>query len=90
MNKGTIRPETEAAIVEIIAEKCKGCEICVVVCTHGCLALDRGVFNAKGFHPAKFTFSGANGGCTACGLCYMVCPDYAIAAVKTLKKEESN
>lgn len=79
--------ERQKAVVEISGEKCKGCEICVVVCAQGCLDLNRSVYNEKGFHPASFAYQGTNGGCTACGLCYLVCPDYAISAVKTLKKK---
>lgn len=78
--------EMAKAVVEIIGEKCKGCEICVVICAQGCLELNQSVYNAKGFHPASFTYQGKRGACTGCGLCYMVCPDYAISAVKKLKK----
>lgn len=74
----------DKALVEIDGERCKGCELCVVVCPMGCLDLDRSLFNSSGFHPARFLNRGAKGSCTACGICYMVCPDYAVKAVKRL------
>jgi len=83
----TKNEERTKAIVEITGDKCKGCVICVVVCPQGCLELDQSVYNAKGFHPARFTCQGRKGACTACGICYMVYPDYAITAIKKLKKD---
>ena len=82
----TARPPK--AMVEIAREKCKGCEICLSVCPQGCLQLDRTVFNSKGFHPAVYSYQGSVGHCTACGLCYMVCPDYAVRSVKIYKEKE--
>ena len=76
-----------AVIVEVLEEKCKGCEVCVVVCPKGCLSLDRSMFNSKGFHPSRYTYHGARGDCTACGLCYMICPDYAVRTIKTRKQK---
>jgi 2-oxoglutarate ferredoxin oxidoreductase subunit delta len=81
-----IDEEMAKAIIELAKERCKGCEVCVVVCPQGSLELDQTVFNALGFHPVKFTYQGKKGNCTACGLCYMVCPDYAITTIEKLKK----
>ncbi len=83
-----VSSEMAKAIVEIAQERCKGCEVCVVVCPRGCLELDQKVFNAQGFHPSEFNYHGKKGTCNACGLCYMVCPDWAITKIKKLKKEE--
>lgn len=68
--------------VEVLTDKCKGCEICVVTCPRGNLAIAKGTLNKKGFHPVVWDFNGTKGTCTGCGICYMVCPDYAIATVK--------
>ena len=85
--KNTIsKEEMVKVIVEVDQEKCKGCEVCVVVCPQGCIKLNRAVFNTRGFHPAEFIYQGKKGGCTACGLCYMVCSDYAVTTIKKLKK----
>jgi 2-oxoglutarate ferredoxin oxidoreductase subunit delta len=66
--------------VEIDAERCKGCDLCVVVCPHRNLRLTTG-FNRSGYHPVEFHFHASRGDCTACGLCYWVCPDFAITEV---------
>ncbi len=66
--------------VVVDAERCKGCELCVVVCPPRNLRLTR-AFNRGGYHPVEFSFRGERGDCTGCGLCYWVCPDFAIAEV---------
>ena len=72
------------AAVVVDAERCKGCSLCVVTCPHKNLALSN-AFNRGGYHPAVFRYHGEKGECTACGICYWVCPDYAIAEVRSLK-----
>ncbi len=42
--------------------------------------------NRNGYHPVVFDYHGTKGDCTACGICYFVCPDFAIAEVRSLKK----
>lgn len=71
--------------VVIDSERCKGCELCVVACPMKNLALTASL-NRNGYHPVSFAFHGAKGDCTACGICYYVCPDFAIAEVRSLKK----
>ncbi len=71
-------PDRFRVVVE--AERCKGCELCVVVCPPRNLRLTR-AFNRGGYHPVEFSFHGERGDCTGCGLCYWVCPDFAIAEV---------
>jgi 2-oxoglutarate ferredoxin oxidoreductase subunit delta len=56
----------------IASERCKGCELCVTICPHHVLALDREVVNALGYHPVRLTDAA---GCTSCVLCARVCPD---------------
>ena len=59
-------PEIE---LEIVAEWCKGCDICVKMCPERCLALDEvGI--------VELTEPDA---CTGCRICEMLCPDFAIA-----------
>ncbi len=41
-------------------------------------------FNSKGYHPVCADF---NNDCLNCGLCELVCPDFAIN-VKPLEEEE--
>ena len=62
--------------VFILEERCKGCGICIEVCQPRVLELSEKV-NAHGrrvprvVHPDK---------CLVCGLCEMLCPDFAIWA----------
>jgi 2-oxoglutarate ferredoxin oxidoreductase subunit delta len=70
--------------VVVDAERCKGCELCVVVCPQRNLHLIE-AFNRSGYHPVEFHYHGERGACTGCGLCYWVCPDFAIAEVGGLR-----
>jgi len=58
--------------LDIAAERCKGCELCVTACPHGVLALDERVVNRLGYHPVRLTDPA---GCTSCVICARVCPD---------------
>jgi len=69
------------ADVVILDERCKACELCVVACPQGNLILSTRL-NHAGFHPAEFSYHGAKGDCTGCGVCYWVCPDFAISEIK--------
>jgi len=73
------------ALVTVIPELCKGCELCVYACPSGNLTMSPS-FNGKGYHPAVFSYNGKRGPCTACGICYWVCPDFAISEIKRLKQ----
>ena len=58
--------------VTIESDKCKGCDLCVVACRPGVLAMSEPeVVNSLGFR-----FPLLSAGCTACRACYEVCPDY--------------
>jgi 2-oxoglutarate ferredoxin oxidoreductase subunit delta len=63
--------------VVIIADRCKGCGFCVEYCPLDILAMSDG-FNRKGYHPPEVGLSGA---CVNCGLCEMICPEFAIFSV---------
>lgn len=75
-------PERSRVVVD--REICKGCSLCVSVCPQKNLALSESM-NRSGYHPVEFSYHGLKGDCTACGLCYWVCPDFAIAEVGRLK-----
>jgi 2-oxoglutarate ferredoxin oxidoreductase subunit delta len=55
------------AIVEVRKEWCKGCAICIDACQHKVLEM-------KGVYPEVVLISE----CTACGMCEIMCPDFAI------------
>lgn len=56
--------------VMIAEERCKGCDLCVVVCPEHVLAMTPRL-NAKGWPIVALIADG----CTGCTLCADVCPD---------------
>lgn len=62
-----------AGKVEIDAERCKGCELCLAVCPRGCLTISKRP-NKTGHFPVEFH----GDGCTGCTQCAIICPDAAI------------
>ncbi len=64
--------------VHIIIERCKGCQLCVTYCPQGVLEMSD-IFNTKGYHPPQVYNAQ---GCLACGLCEMLCPEFAIYIVE--------
>ncbi len=75
----------EKAHVSILPELCKGCELCVFACPSGNLAMSSQL-NRNGYHPVVFSYDGTKGPCSACGICYWVCPDFAISEIRRLKQ----
>lgn len=67
--------------VEINANLCKGCGLCINFCPKKSLAFSKEL-NEKGFYPAIQIDPSV---CTACGICYMMCPDAAITVYKEEK-----
>ncbi|OQX88571.1 tungsten formylmethanofuran dehydrogenase [candidate division KSB1 bacterium 4484_87] len=57
--------------IEIIEELCKGCDICVQFCPFDVLAMNGPVVEVVNLEK-----------CTACGLCELHCPDFAIIVTK--------
>ncbi len=68
--------------VEIDPAQCKGCRLCVEACPKHCLIIGSEI-NVLGYQYAKFQ----NPECTACGLCFYVCPEPG--AVTVLKAGKS-
>ncbi|HID64653.1 MAG TPA: 4Fe-4S dicluster domain-containing protein [Anaerolineae bacterium] len=63
--------------------RCKGCELCTIVCPQGDLVQMATHFNAKGYRPSTFVDPG--GRCKGCALCALMCPDVAITVYRTRK-----
>jgi NAD-dependent dihydropyrimidine dehydrogenase PreA subunit len=60
----------EVPRIEVSADECKGCQLCVMACPKGVIEVSK-EFNVKGFHPAKYVGEG----CTGCGFCFYACPE---------------
>lgn len=60
--------------IHILKERCKGCSFCVEYCPRNVLEVSE-EFNAKGYHPPRVKDAEA---CVNCGLCEMLCPEFAI------------
>lgn len=60
--------------IEIDAELCKECGLCISVCRQGNIIFSSRL-NSGGYHPASFKEGDK---CTGCALCAVICPDGAI------------
>jgi 2-oxoglutarate ferredoxin oxidoreductase subunit delta len=69
--------------IHLIVERCKGCQLCVTYCPRGVLEMSS-LFNAKGYHPPQVSDSQH---CVACGLCEMLCPEFAIYVLEVLHEQ---
>ena len=65
--------------VVINQDICKGCGLCVSVCTKHVLELDMDTINVKGYSPSSAVRPDE---CIACGNCAITCPDSVISVYK--------
>ena len=69
--------------IEIRADRCKGCGLCVTVCPRKIIVLKQDTLNAKGLHPAGVTDMNQ---CIGCAFCATICPDNVIEVWKETKR----
>ncbi len=67
--------------VEINADECKGCLLCVSVCPTQVLVRTKNL-NKQGYFSVDYTGSG----CTGCGFCFYTCPEPGAVRVYKLEK----
>jgi 2-oxoglutarate ferredoxin oxidoreductase subunit delta len=65
--------------IYVLKERCKGCGWCIEYCPRGVLEVSDEI-NSKGYHPPSVADGRA---CVSCGLCELLCPEFAIYVVET-------
>ncbi|UCC62124.1 MAG: 4Fe-4S binding protein [Anaerolineae bacterium] len=65
--------------IYVLIERCKGCGWCVEFCPREVLEVSDEI-NSKGYHPPRGARSDY---CVSCGLCELLCPEFAIYVVET-------
>lgn len=66
--------------VFIDQERCKGCELCTIVCPRNVLTIDTHILNSRGYHPAYLDESADT--CTGCAVCAVICPEVCIDVLR--------
>ena len=75
VSKKTVKKkEKTPAIIEIIYENCKACDICVDICPQNVLAMRKDSKKWEGYVVEVIRLEK----CTKCMLCEIECPDFAI------------
>jgi len=69
--------------IEILKDRCKGCRFCIEFCPRQ--VLEESIeFNRKGYHPV---YAARSNDCVNCGLCELICPEFAIRVAPTEEEE---
>jgi len=71
--------------IQVLKERCKGCRFCIEFCPKQVLH-ESTEFNSKGYHPV---YADSNNDCLDCGLCELMCPEFAISVVPS-EEEKAN
>jgi NAD-dependent dihydropyrimidine dehydrogenase PreA subunit len=85
MNRKPVERSGEKAggRVEINADLCKGCLLCIEACPPRILLMSENL-NKMGYHPVYY----AGSGCTGCGVCFYVCPEPG--TIRVYKRVKAN
>lgn len=73
-----VHATVQQGVVEIDAERCKGCELCVYECPAHTLRLSDGV-NLRGFRHSE---QARPDRCIGCASCALICPDGCITVYR--------
>ena len=68
-----------SAKVTFDSDRCKGCELCTLVCPKHIVVIDSATINRKGYHPATVHDMDQ---CIGCASCAKMCPDSIITVEK--------
>jgi len=72
----------DRGMVRLDEDECKGCGLCAEACPPRVIRLSERL-NHSGYRTAMY----AGAGCTACGICFMVCPEPgAITVLRALNR----
>lgn len=75
----------QQGVVDIDAERCKGCELCVYECPAHTLRLSAGV-NLRGFRHSEQVEPDR---CIGCASCALICPDGCITVYRHSRVPQS-
>ena len=67
MSRGTVTIDTE---------RCKGCELCIPACPPRVLSMSTALNGRGSAYPELVP------GCTGCGACLLVCPDFCFGVYR--------
>ena len=70
--------------IHVLENRCKGCGFCIEFCPKSVLARSEDI-NDKGYHPPIIIKLDS---CVFCGLCELICPDFAIYIEVTKSNED--
>jgi 2-oxoglutarate ferredoxin oxidoreductase subunit delta len=71
-----------AGRIVIDVERCKGCGLCVWVCSREGIVISKNS-NKAGYFPAE----PVEGDCTGCGMCALICPEAIIEVYRDEPEE---
>lgn len=74
--------------VELRLERCKGCQLCTLVCPKELLVLSD-QFNPMGYKVVQF-LEDKKEDCTGCGFCAEICPDNVITVFRSNEKKRGD
>jgi len=65
--------------MNVLADRCKGCGLCVTACPKKIVQINKENRNKKGYYYAVCT---SQDDCISCAMCAVICPDCAIVIEK--------